>query len=65
LLSLSDSKIIIFVSTKQKPSLAIFWEIFPPRKIVGETHFRGRPGRELTAAAAFAASLRLIKIACP
>jgi hypothetical protein len=45
------------------PSWAIIFRIFSPRKIVGETHFLGRPGRELTAAAAFAASLRLIKIA--
>jgi hypothetical protein len=47
------------------PYLAIFWELFPPRKFVGETHFRGRPGRELIDAAAFAASDLVIKIACP
>jgi hypothetical protein len=57
--------ILIFVSTKQKPYLAIFWEVFSPRKFIGETHFLGRPGRKLTAAAAFAASDRLIRIACP
>jgi hypothetical protein len=45
--------------------MAIFWELFSPRKIVDKTHFRGRPGRELTAAAAFAASDLVIRIACP
>jgi hypothetical protein len=45
--------------------LAIISELFSPRKIIGETHFRGRPGRKLTAAAAFAASDLLIRIACP
>jgi hypothetical protein len=45
--------------------LAIISRIFLTRKFIGETHFRGLPGRELTAAAAFAASDLLIKIACP
>jgi hypothetical protein len=45
--------------------LAIISELFSPRKFLSETHFRGRPGRELTAAAAFAASDLVIKIACP
>jgi len=45
--------------------MAIFWELFSPRKFIGETHFRGLPGRELTAAAAFAASDLVIRIACP
>jgi hypothetical protein len=53
------------LSIQKLPYLAIFWELFSPRKFLGETHFRGLPGRELTAAAAFAASLRLIRIDCP
>jgi hypothetical protein len=53
------------LSIQNMPNLAIFRELFSPRKIVAETHFRGRPGRELTAAAAFAASDLLIRIACP
>jgi len=52
--------ILIFVSTKQKPNLAIISRIFLPRKFVGETHFFGRPGRELIAAAALAADLAAI-----
>jgi hypothetical protein len=53
------------LSIQNMPYLAIFWELFSLRKFIGETHFRGRPGRELTAAAAFAASDLVIRIACP
>jgi hypothetical protein len=54
----------LFVSTI-KAQLGNYFQNFLTRKFVGETHFFGRPGRELIDAAAFAASLRLIKIACP
>jgi hypothetical protein len=49
----------------KSPTWQLFSELSSPRKIIDETHFLGRPGRELTAAAAFAASDLVIRIACP